>query len=59
VEYQTCCWGLRLTVRRHLADREGRSDTSVSLQLVLKGLGNPLEPAERLLEHGILGYERD
>jgi LPS-assembly protein len=59
VEYQTCCWGLRLTLRRHLADREGRSDTSVSLQLVLKGLGNPLEPAERLLERGILGYERD
>lgn len=59
VEYQTCCWGLRLTLRRHLADREGNSDTSVSVQLVLKGLGNPLEPAERLLEHGILGYERD
>jgi LPS-assembly protein len=59
VEYQTCCWGLRLTVNRHLVDRQGRYDTSASVQLVLKGLGNPLEPAERLLERGILGYERD
>jgi LPS-assembly protein len=59
VEYQNCCWGVRLTARRHLASRDGSSDTSVALQLVLKGLGNPTEPADRILENGILGYDRD
>ncbi len=59
VEYQTCCWGLRVVYRRYLASRTGESDTAIALQLVLKGLTNVGDPADRLLERGILGYETD
>jgi LPS-assembly protein len=59
VEYQTCCWGLRLVTRRHISRNTGEADTSVSIQLILKGLTNIGDPADRLLEHGILGYQRD
>jgi LPS-assembly protein len=59
VEYQTCCWGVRLVYRRYLASRTGESDTAIALQLVLKGLTNVGDPADRLLERGILGYEVD
>jgi LPS-assembly protein len=59
LEYQTCCWGLRLVWRRYLATREGEYDTAIAVQLVLKGLTNVGDPADRLLERGILGYETD
>jgi LPS-assembly protein len=59
LEYQTCCWGLRLVWRRYLATREGEYDTAIAVQLVLKGLTNVGDPADRLLERGILGYESD
>ena len=59
LEYQTCCWGLRLVYRRYLASRTGESDTAIALQLILKGLTNVGDPADRLLERGILGYESD
>jgi len=59
VEYETCCWGLRLVYRRYLATRDGEYDTAVAVQLVLKGLTNVGDPADSLLERGILGYESD
>ncbi len=59
LEYETCCWGLRLVYRRYLASRTGEYDTAIALQLVLKGLTNVGDPADRLLERGILGYESD
>jgi hypothetical protein len=45
--------------RRHISRNTGEADTSVSIQLILKGLTNIGDPADRLLEHGILGYQRD
>jgi LPS-assembly protein len=57
LEYQNCCWGLRLVYRRYLASRDGEYETSMGLQLLLKGLTNVDPPADRLLERGILGYE--
>jgi LPS-assembly protein len=59
VEYQNCCWGLRVVFRRYLATRTGEYDTAIALQLILKGLTNVGDPADRLLERGILGYETD
>ncbi len=59
VEYETCCWGLRLVYRRYLATRAGESDTAIALQLVLKGLTNVGDPVDRLLERGILGFDSD
>jgi LPS-assembly protein len=59
LEYQNCCWGLRLVYRRYLASRTGEYDTAIAVQLILKGLTNVGDPADRLLERGILGYETD
>jgi len=58
LEYSTCCWGVRVVARRNLTSREGESDSSVTLQLLLKGFGSSGSPAERLLDRGILGYDR-
>lgn len=59
VEYESCCWGLRLVTRRHISTRDGTRDSSVGLQLVLKGMTSVGTAADRLLERGILGYTPD
>lgn len=55
-EYESCCWGIRLVGRRYISTRDGTEDTSVGLQLVLKGMASVGTAADRLLERGILGY---
>jgi LPS-assembly protein len=57
-EYATCCWGVRTTWRRQLVSRTGESDTAFAVQLLLKGFGSRGSGAERMLERGILGYDR-
>ncbi len=57
VEYESCCWGLRLVGRRFISRRDGTRDTSVGLQLIFKGMASVGTGADRLLERGILGYE--
>lgn len=59
IEYESCCWGLRLVTRRHISTRDGTQDSSVGLQLVLKGMTSLGTKADALLENGILGYSRD
>ena len=59
LEYESCCWGLRLVSRRHISARDGTADTAIAFQLVLKGMTSVGDPADRLLERGILGYSRD
>ncbi len=59
LEYESCCWGLRLVTRRHISTRDGTRDSSVGLQLVLKGMASVGTAADRLLERGILGYSAD
>jgi LPS-assembly protein len=56
LEYESCCWGLRLVSRRHISTRNGTRDSSIGLQLVLKGMSSVGTPADKLLERGILGY---
>ena len=56
LEYESCCWGLRLVSRRHISTRDGTRDSSFGLQLVLKGMTSVGTKADRLLERGILGY---
>jgi len=56
LEYESCCWGLRLVSRRYLSTRDGTRDSSFGLQLVLKGMSSVGTAADKLLEHGILGY---
>lgn len=59
LEYESCCWGLRLVTRRYVSTREGTQDSSIGLQLVLKGMASVGTSADRILENGILGYSRD
>ena len=56
VEYESCCWGLRLVSRRFISRRDGTRDTSIGLQLIFKGMASVGTGADRLLERGILGY---
>jgi len=59
LEFESCCWGLRLVSRRFISTRDGTRDSSIGLQLVLKGMTSVGTAADRLLERGILGYSRD
>ena len=40
LEYESCCWGLRLIARRYLRNREGDARDAVYIELRLKGLGD-------------------
>jgi len=59
IEYESCCWGLRLVTRRYISSRDGTRDSSFGLQLVFKGMASLGSKANKLLEHGILGYSRN
>jgi LPS-assembly protein len=59
LEYESCCWGLRLVSRRYISTRDGTRDSSIGLQLVLKGMTSVGTAADKLLERGILGYSRE
>ena len=59
IEYESCCWGLRLVSRRYISKRDGTRDSSIGLQLVLKGMTSVGTGADKLLERGILGYSAD
>ena len=59
VEYESCCWGLRLVSRRFISTRDGTRDSSIGLQIVLKGMTSIGTTADKLLERGILGYSAD
>jgi LPS-assembly protein len=54
-EYEACCWRLRM-VNRNYVSRTGESDSSISLQLELKGLSQRVTSPDELLDRGILGY---
>lgn len=56
VEYESCCWGLRVVNRRHISTRNGTRDSSFGLQLVLKGMSSVGTATDKILERGILGY---
>ncbi len=56
LEYESCCWGLRIVSRSFISTRDGTRDNSIGLQLVLKGLSSVGSQSDKLLERGILGY---
>jgi LPS-assembly protein len=59
VEYEACCWRLRLVASRYVSNRTGQQDTSLALQLELKGLSSVGTTSATFLERGIRGYSRD
>jgi LPS-assembly protein len=54
-EYEACCWRLRM-VNRNYVSRAGEIDSSISIQLELKGLSQRVTSPDELLDRGILGY---
>jgi LPS-assembly protein len=65
IEYESCCWALRLTVQRHLATRFNNNgvrdvnefDSGVALQFVFKGMGSPSNKVD-MLQQGLFGYRQ-
>jgi LPS-assembly protein len=57
-EYEACCWRLRVVGRRYVSRRTGETDSSISLQLELKGLTQRASSPAELLDRGILGYRQ-
>lgn len=59
IEYESCCWAMRLLARRFLQD-DNNYESSVMLQLIFKGLGSAGDKsASQILERAILGYQSD
>ena len=57
LEYDSCCWRLRGALRRYIATSDGDYDTSIFLQLELKGLGRLGDDIDRLLKRSLYGYD--
>ena len=56
VEYENCCWGVRLLGRRRVSRDLGESDNSVGIQFILKGFTEIGNSVKSTFERGILGY---
>lgn len=56
LEYRSCCYGLRVALRRHLTDFDGEYNNSIYFQLTLDGLTRFDTGLEDLLREGITGY---
>ena len=48
VEYESCCWALRVVGRRYLRNRDGDFRNGIYLELELKGLGSVGRPPYQL-----------
>ena len=59
LEYESCCWLVRLVGRRYVNDVDAQANNAIMLQLELKGLTSLGDPIDTFLERGILGYPID
>lgn len=57
LEYESCCWGMRIVGRRFLRNSDGAYDTGVFMNVHLRGLGGFGRQAGGFLRRGIPGYE--
>lgn len=57
IEYESCCWGLRLVGRRFLRNAEGEFDNGMFIQFQFRGLGGIGKKSGSVLNRGIPGYE--
>ena len=55
-EYTSCCWAFRIVTRRFVSSRTGDTDTSIGLQLELKGLSSVGVDNVAFLRDAIRGY---
>ncbi|MEM6639341.1 MAG: LPS-assembly protein LptD [Pseudomonadota bacterium] len=58
VEYERCCWAVRLVSRSFVNNRDGSTDRALFAQFELKGLTSIGTRVDAFLERGILGYGR-
>jgi LPS-assembly protein len=56
LEFSSCCWAVRVVTRRFVSSRTGDSETSIGLQLELKGLSSVGVDNEAFLRDAIRGY---
>lgn len=59
LEYQSCCWALRMAYRRYVSDTQGDYNSGIYLQLELTGLGSLGDDFQKLLERDVRGYVPD
>jgi len=59
IEYNSCCWGVRVVGRRFLSNIEGEFESGVFLQFELKGLAGIGEKTVDFLTRSIPGYESE
>ena len=57
LEYDTCCWKIRVVGRRYTNDSEGDYNKSIEVQFTLKGLTTLGSPLGEQLQGSIRGYE--
>ena len=65
LQYESCCWALRIVAQRHLSNRydiDGLQSTNefesgVALQFILKGMGGN-STGRDMLSDGLFGYRR-
>lgn len=56
LEYESCCWAVRLMGRRFVQNQEGDKRNSIYLELELKGLGSLGRGTRDILDRAILGF---
>lgn len=56
IEYDSCCYALRLAAQRYISDDDEEHDIRAYLQLVLKGLAPIGQNYGAIIENAILGY---
>lgn len=59
IEYDSCCWGLRLVGRRFVSNIEGDVQTGIFMQIELKGLAGIGQKAVDFLYQNIPGYQNE
>ncbi len=57
LEYNSCCWGVRTVIRRHLSTTGGAYDNSFFIQFVLKGLAGLGQSTSSFLQQSVPGYK--
>lgn len=59
VEYESCCWAVRLAARRYITNTDEEFNTSVMVQVVFKGLTQLGSNIGALLKRNVVGYEEE
>lgn len=65
VQYESCCWAIRLIAQRHLSNRfdllgqqsQNEFDSGIALQFELKGMGRK-SSSRKMLDGGLFGYRQ-